>query len=289
MRRRWRRLPKSGRARDVEERDGADAAEGGQRCGGGAHPGRRQRRRPRGRGGGTLVVPVTAGRVADAVVTGATWPGRRPAVVVVDAASGGVNNADVDADARPRVTRVVRITESEGVSASGGVSASVGVTSSVGVTTSVGVAGSVGVAASAAVVATVAAATATAVTNAPAATRADATAVARDATSSSGPDAESGDAAAGFVAREWRGVQGRIRGRHPGVVVAANGVGTPAEAAGDRGGVRADGRRNGGAAIGRRTARPDAGRSRRRASVDGAGKRVAAERGGHAGETPAGV
>jgi len=203
-----------------------------------------------------------AGRVADAVVTGGTWPGRTPAVVVVDAAGEGVNNADPDADARPGVARAVRITASEGGTASVAVAAAVGITASVAV------------------------ATATAVTNAPAATRAGAAAEARDATSSLGPDAASGNAAAGPVATELRGVQGGIRGGQPAVVVSANGVGTPAEAAGERGGVRADGRRNGGAAIGRRAARPDAGRHLRRASVDGGGNRDAAERGGHAGERP---
>jgi len=41
-----RRLQKSGRARDVDERSGADAAGGGSRRGGGSHPERRQRRGP---------------------------------------------------------------------------------------------------------------------------------------------------------------------------------------------------------------------------------------------------
>jgi len=51
-----------------------------------------------------------AGRFADAVVTGGTWPGRSKAVVVVEAAGGGVHNADSDADARPGVAREVHIT-----------------------------------------------------------------------------------------------------------------------------------------------------------------------------------
>jgi len=148
---------------------------------------------------------------------------------------------------------------------------------------------SVGVTASGGVAASVAVATATAVTNAPAARRTDAAAEARDATSSSWPDAASGNAAAGSVATERRGVHRGICRGQPAFVVAADGVGTPAEAAGDRGGVRADGRRNGGAAIGRRAARPEAGRHRRRASVDRGGNRVAAERGGYAGDAPAAV
>jgi len=96
-----------------------------------------------------------AGRVADAVVAGGAWPGWSPAVAVVDAAGGGVNSADADADARPGVATSVRITASVSVAASGGVTVSVAVT------------------------------TATAVTNAPAATRVDAAAEARDATPSS--------------------------------------------------------------------------------------------------------
>ena len=118
-----------------------------------------------------------ADRVADAVVTGGTWPGRSPAVVVVDAAGGGVHNANADADARPGVARAVRITASEGVAAS------VGVVASVGVAVSVGVAASVGVTASVAV------ATETAVGNAPATTRAVDAAETRDATSSTAPGA----------------------------------------------------------------------------------------------------
>ena len=56
-----------------------------------------------------------AGRVADAVVAGGAWPGRGPEVAVVDAAGGGVNNADADADARPGVATSVRITASVAV------------------------------------------------------------------------------------------------------------------------------------------------------------------------------
>ena len=226
--RRGSRFPKSGRARDAEERDGADAAGGCRRRGGGAYPERKQRRGTRGRGGRTLGVAIVAGRVADAVVTGGTWPGRIPVVVVVDAAGGGVNNADADADARPGVATSVRIR----------------------ITASVGVAASVVAAVSGGVAASVAVATATAVTDAPTATRADAAAEARDATSSSWPDAASGNAAAGSVGTERRGVDGGIRGGQPAVVGAADGVGTPAEAAGDRRGVREGGRRNGGAPIG---------------------------------------
>jgi len=147
-----------------------------------------------------------AGRVADAVVAGGAWPGRGPAVTVVDATGKGVNNADADADARP------------------GVALPVGITASVGVTTTVGVTASVKVT------------TATAVTNARAATRADA-AEARDATPSSWPGAASGKAATGSVATERRGVYGGIRGELPAVVVAADGVCPQVEAAGDRGGV----------------------------------------------------
>ena len=68
-----------------------------------------------------------AGRIADAVVTAGTWPGRSPAVVVVDAAGGGFTNADADADARPRVARSVRFTASGVVTESVGVAAFVGV------------------------------------------------------------------------------------------------------------------------------------------------------------------
>ena len=127
------------------------------------------------------------GRVSDAVVTRGTLPGRSPAGVVVDAAGGGVTNADADADAQPGVARAVRIT------ASGVVAASVGVAAPVGIATSVAVATSVTVA------------TATAVTNAPTTTRADAAAEARDAMSSSWPDAASENAAASSVATERRG------------------------------------------------------------------------------------
>jgi len=191
-----------------------------------------------------------AGRVADAVVTGGTWSGRGPAVVGMEAAGGGVHHADADADARPGVARAVRITVSEGVAASVGVAASSAVTASVGVAASSAVTASVGVAASSAVTASIAVSTATAVANAPAAARAGAAAETRDATPSSGPDAASVNAAAGSVATERRGVRGGLHEEQPTVVVAANGVGTPAEAAGGRGGVGADGGRSGGAAGG---------------------------------------
>ena len=125
-----------------------------------------------------------------------------------------------------------------------------GVAASVGVAASSAVSASVGVATSIAVAMPIAVATATAVANAPAAARAGAAAETRDATFSSGPEAASVNAAAGSVAMKRRGVQGGLHEEQPAVVVAANGVGTPAEAAGGRGGVGADGGRNGGAAGG---------------------------------------
>jgi len=191
-----------------------------------------------------LGVPVLAGRVGYAVVAGGASPCGCPAVAVVDAAGGGVSNADADADARSRVAESVCVPASVGVTASVGLTASVGVTPLVAVTASVAV--TIG----------------TAVTNAPAPTRTEAAAEAWDATPSSWPDAASENAATGSVATKRRGVHGGMHGGQPVVVVAADGVGTRAEAAGDRGGIMAGERRNGGAPTGRRAAQPDAGRRR---------------------------
>jgi len=101
-----------------------------------------------------------------------------------------------------------------------------------------------------------------AVANAPAATHADTAAGTRDATPSARANAWMGNAAAGAVEMELRGGDGGIIGWQPAVVVTANGVDTPAEAAGIRRSVRAGGRWPGSAPTGRRAARPVAGRCR---------------------------
>ena len=180
----------------------------------------------------------------------------------MDAAGGGVNNADADADSRPGVATSVRVPLSVGVAATVCVPASVAsTTASVDVTT----------ASVAVTTASVAVPTATAVTNSPAATRTDAAAEARDATLSSWPDAASGYATTGSVATERRGIHGGICGGQPAVLVAADGVGTPAESPATAG---ASGRVEGVTA----TPQPgDARRGRISAGADGAARSTAGE------------
>jgi len=214
-----------------------------------------------------------AGRVAVAVVAEGACPGRRPmgavAVPVAVVAEGACPGR--------RPVGAVAVPVGVGVDNANTVARSGVVTSGSGVAPGTVASSAAGGAAP------------IAVTNAPAATHAETAAGTRHATPSARADSWAGNAAAGAVATKWRGGDGQIRGWQPAVVVTANGVDTPAAAAGVRWSVRAGGRRRGGAPTGRRAARPVAGRCRWGGSVDGGGNRVAAERGDHAGETPEAV